>query len=310
MRDARPKREGVMLAYPVDEGRISRLGEQFFVQPKLNGERARVEWFHGEPVLISSYGNAYAGLEHIQRDLLTLAKTMGECRFDGELYVHGGSWSRIRSAASRKVNASKDAPLLQYHIFDIQDEEQMQLSRSLNLLKHWVVTPSLRRVETSTCRNDGWAEACQGFIDAGYEGIILRSTIAHYVTKRNVCLLKYKPTESDLYTIDEVLEAISKEGEPKDMVGAFLVHGDDGTIFKVGAGKMTHKERKRLWQKRQILTGLLLHVKHEKLRTVNSVPIAAVALAIHEEVVEELSACCAAPFYEDTDICTSCKDHG
>ena len=45
----RPKREGVMLAYPGDTGRISRLGDRVFAQPKLKGERCRVEWFKGDP---------------------------------------------------------------------------------------------------------------------------------------------------------------------------------------------------------------------------------------------------------------------
>ena len=284
MSGERPKREGIMLAYPADDGRVSRLGAKFFVQPKLNGERCRVEWFHGEPVLISSYGNVYAGLEHIQADLRRLAERTGECCFDGELYVHGWSWSQIRSVASRKVNAHTKAEELQFHIFDIQDEGQSQTSRLLNLLTHWYASAkALRLVPTFTSTMDGWTEACAEFIEQGYEGIILRDARAPYVKKRNVCLLKYKPTESDLYTIAEVLEAISKEGEPKNMVGAFLVYGDDGTVFKVGAGKMKHPERIALWQKRQLLTGKLLHVKHEKLRTINAIPVAAVAISIHEE---------------------------
>lgn len=283
MTSARPKREGVMLAYPVDEGRITRLGEKIFVQPKLNGERCRVEWFHDEPVLISSYGNVYHGLEHIQRDIMLLAQRTGQCAFDGELYVHGWTWSQIRSVASRKVNAHAEAEQLQYHIFDIQNPDKSQADRMLNLLYHWRDdTPALRRVETYVIQREEWTTACQKFIDDGYEGVILRSITAPYYYKRNVCLLKYKPTESDHYTIVEVLEAISQEGEPKNMVGAFLVKGDDEAVFKVGAGKMRHNERKALWQKRQKLTGLLLHVKHEKLRTVNSVPIAAVALAVVE----------------------------
>ena len=31
-------------------------------------------------------------------------------------------------------------------------------------------------------------------------------------------------------------------------------------------------------------------------------------MASEEE--EELSACCGAPFYDDTDFCTNCKEHG
>ena len=283
----RPQREGIMLAYPVDEGRVARLGDKFFVQPKLNGERCRVEWFHGEPVLLSSYGNVIKGLGHIEADLIRLSERAGQCKFDGELYIHGKTWSEIVSITGRTVNEHPDAHTMQYHIFDIQDEDRTQIDRALLLIQYLYDGScdydSLKYVKTFTSTQDEWGNYAQEFVDQGYEGIILRSLFAPYYFKRNVCLLKYKPTESDDYVIDEVLEAISKDGEPKGMVGAFLVHGDDGTVFKVGAGKMKHPRRIELWQKRQKLTGLLLHVKHEKLRTIGGVPIAAVAVDVRGE---------------------------
>ena len=280
----RPKRENVMLCYPADEGRVARLGEKFFVQPKLNGERCRVEWFHGEPVLLSSYGNVIKGLEHIQQDLMALATKCGQCEFDGELYVHGMTWSQIVSIVGRTVNRHPDAASMQYHIFDTQNPTAPQVGRLLTLKggfdKINNEAPALHLVETSVCaQGDQW-QACSEFTDQGYEGIIMRDPLALYHRKRNVCIIKYKPTESDEYEIVEVLEAISKEGEPKNMVGAFLVKGDDGTVFKVGAGKMKHPRRTALWQKRQFLTGLLLMVKHEQLRTVNDIPIACVAVDV------------------------------
>ena len=205
----RPQREGVMLAYPVDDGRIARLGEKFFVQPKLNGERCRVEWFHGEPVLMSSYANVIKGLGHIEAAIKDLAKKTGQCKFDGELYVHGMTWSQIVSITGRTVNEHPDAWKMEYHIFDIQSEDRTQLDRSLMLLKY--VPPltgkcgesPLRFVPTFACAQDEWGLYAQQFVNDGYEGIILRSLMAPYHYKRNVCLLKYKPTESDDYEIVE-----------------------------------------------------------------------------------------------------------
>ena len=292
----RSQREGIMLAYPTEEGRVSRLGEKFFCQPKLNGERCRVEWFHGEPVLMSSYANVIKGLEHIEKAVLDLNNEARKVfcangiddfglKFDGELYIHGWTWSQIVSVTGRTVNAHPKAREMQYHIFDIQEETAFQINRfdALDRLENvFDAHPCLVRVPTYVTSQNKWTTDAQTFVDDGYEGIILRAPFAPYHYKRNVCLLKYKPTESDTYEIVDVLEAISQEGEPKGMVGAFLVRGNDGTVFKVGAGKIPHKRREVLWQKRQFLTSSLhqLHVKHEKLRTINDVPVAAVAVDV------------------------------
>jgi ATP-dependent DNA ligase len=289
MTTERPKREGIMLCYPVDDGRISRLGDKFFVQPKLNGERCRIEWFCNEPVLMSSYSNVYRFLTHIQDEVVRLndlaSSIIGEdveLRWDGELYRHGWSWSQIRSVASREVNEHPDVVKLQYHIFDIQDETALQVNRFtlLTRLSEEFKSDIIQIVPIYVAGPGDWKNYASEFLTQGYEGIILRAALAPYHYKRNVCILKYKPTESDEYIIDEVLEAIDKYGTPKEMVGAFLVHGDDGTIFKVGAGKMKHPRRVELWQKRQKLTGLPIIVKHEPMRTVNEVPIAAVAVDV------------------------------
>ena len=95
-------------------------------------------------------------------------------------------------------------------------------------------------------------------------------------------MLKFKPTEEDEYTIATVTEAISEEGFPKGMVGAFHVYGDDNTVFGVGAGKLTRSERVRYWKNASDLTGKKLKVKHEKIKTVNGIPICAVAVEVIE----------------------------
>ena len=280
----RPERKDIMLAYPTEEGRVLRLGNKYFAQPKLRGERCRIEWFHNEPVLISSYGNDFKYMEHIQ-DALTQIR-IGQIPFDGELYVHGWNQERINSAANRKVNVNPDSPKLEYHIFDIQDTNSAQTGRTAvleALNKAGLIRHPLHLVETRVVRHDSWLRKCQEYCDDGYEGIILRDPDAPYYIKRNVCMLKHKPTEIDEYAIISVKEAISEDGYPKSMVGSFQVAGDDGTPFYVGAGKMKHPERIRLWRNRGDIIGRTLIVKHEKIKTVGGKPLCAVAVEMEEE---------------------------
>lgn len=277
----RPKREGIMLAYPTEEGRIIRLGREFFAQPKYNGERCRIEWFHGEPVLLSSYGNQFKFLEHIEDELKRTAKMFGEIPFDGEIYRHGWNFSKIHSVASRKENRHADCEGLQLHIFDIQDIKEPQWKR-VHRLQEIFEEPfrNLRLVDTVLTDRESWTELAVDFVNDGYEGIILRSCQSYYRPKRDVGLLKFKPTETDEYEIIDVLEAIDKHGEPKNTLGAFVVISDDGVAFKVGAGKLTHTERDSLWKDKEKLFRETLVVKHEKLKTVNNIPVAAVAVRV------------------------------
>ena len=126
---------------------------------------------------------------------------------------------------------------------------------------------------------------CGCYCEDGYEGIILRNPFALYEEKRIPGLLKFKPTETDLYEIVAVNEATTSDtNEPKGMVGSFTVRAKDepgaNVTFDVGAGKLKHDQRIKYWQEREWCVGRMLLVKHEFLKTTNQVPIAAVTLDV------------------------------
>lgn len=277
------KREGVMLAYPADEGRISRLGSSYIIQPKFKGERCRVEWFHNEPVLISSYGNEFKFLTHITEGLKKLPLSF-QLPFDGEIYKHGWNQGRINSAANRKVNENEDSKQLEFHIFDLQlsMKQVLRLGVLVGIKQHQTFSWPLVVVESIVpTSKDQWKELTLHYVEQGYEGIIFRKLDGIYTPKRNTSLLKFKPTETDEYKICEVLEAIDKNGERKNTLGAFLVRSKDETVsFKVGAGKLNHLEREQLWERRETLIGKILEVKHEMTRTEKGIPDCAVAVRV------------------------------
>ena len=274
------KRQGIMLANPATERAMLRLGDSCFSQPKLNGERASVTWFHGEPVILSSYGNEFKYLQHIKEMIKYNFKGFP---LDGELYVHGWSREKIHSACSRKVkNDNPDTSKLEFHIFDFKgDKSQWErihtLAKNFDLFNWPLIHVPYKVISTAP---QEWMKQVYEYTQEGYEGAIFRSPLYSYEEKRSRGMLKFKPSEMDTYKILEVNEAISQEGEPKSMIGSFFVSGDDGTTFKVGAGKLSHPERVELWKDRENILGKDLEVKHEMIKTTNGIPLCAIAVKI------------------------------
>lgn len=286
----RPKREGIMLAYPMDEGRLRRLGKHFLMQPKINGERCIIEWFAGEPILVSSYGNEFKFMDHITEALKVIGKHLGPIPMDGEIYCHGWTREQIDSALRRRVNKSSETVNLEYHIFDVRTQDKCY--QRLAVIKDMFNTGylgvngnPLKFVPAQMGTDETWPYISADYIKEGYEGAILRRIDAPWEAKRTVNMLKFKPTEKDDYEILDVNEAIDKYGYLKGMVGSFTVRASNvAEAFKVGAGKMKHERRVELWRLRHTLPGQKLTVKHELLRTSGGVPICAVAVDLSSEI--------------------------
>lgn len=284
----RPQRKGVMLAVPADEKKILKLGERFYLQPKLNGERCIVSKFHGKPLLLSSYEDPFSFLDKIRNTVEEVWKAYGlSVLFDGEIYKHGWEREKIHSACSRTVNYNPDVEELEYHIFDIKaaipQGERLELLKNIFNFINQQTTP-LKLVPTYWASPHTCMKISDRFLQDGYEGSIFRNpTYPTYEARRLTNqLLKYKPTEIDEYEILDVEEAISKNGEPLAMVGAFIVQGEDLNPFRVGAGKLTHIQRKHYWIIQSTLKGMTLVTKQGKIKTTNGIPTCAVAVEVKE----------------------------
>jgi len=278
---SRPERQGIMLANIVTENKLEALYPYCIAQPKLNGERCRVEWFHNEPILFSSYGNEFAFKEQIKACLCAMPKE----NYDGELYVHGWSRDKIASVANRKTNKHADDDLLEFHVFDIQDMYNTQAVRT-NILEGTRFNGNVKRVPHMIITPRVIMAATRAYIDAGYEGIILRDIHGYYEMRRTNVMLKYKPTKVDYYMILKLNEAESEDGEPLGMVGSFVVASKEREPFSVSAGKLKHDERRLYWAKRTEIPGRWLKVKHEEIKTSGGVPVSCVALQIVDMIGE------------------------
>ena len=266
------KREGVMLAYPVDEKKLSKMPDQVIYQRKLNGERARVEWHNDKPIIFSSCGNEMPFFKEVKRELIE--NRLHNIPLDGEFYNHGMEREEIHSICSRRVNPSPDENKLSFHAFDIVNKEETQYMRDVYL--HAVVPKHLtfiKLVESKMALKDDLFFYADQFVKEGYEGAIIRNPRALYTPRKCNFMLKFKPTEKDVYPIVGYQEEEDIYGWMKGRLGSVLVKDDDGHVFSVGTGKALDADGRNYWWKnRDKLVGLYATVKHSTILTVNGFP--------------------------------------
>ena len=269
-------RAGIMLAQPFEEKRLVKWGSgPFIIQPKLDGERCRALFdARGVVTLLSSEENVITSVPHINEQL----EMSGLCNveLDGELYVHGDSFEHIHSIVSRKVNQHFNSYSMQFHVFDIVEDnvpQQVRLRALDELLKGYEGMDSIIRVPVDYVTSDleTIMEALIRYKSQGYEGLIIRHPMAPYVRKRSPYMMKFKPKKNDIYKIIGYKEEVSIHGVPKGRMGAFILEGDDGTQFAVGSG-FNDNDRFFFWQNREELIGKWCEVQYQHITTKGKVP--------------------------------------
>ena len=265
--------KGIMKAYPFEEKRLAKWNPPYIVQPKFDGVRCRAIPIQTGPkgneyLLLSSEENVIYSVPHINEELSALQL---RAELDGELYVHGASFEEIVSITSRTVNIHPDHRRIQFHIFDIvNDQPQMRrqvLVENLRGLSHWLPVAPFWICEDL----EDVMRTYDKLIEMGYEGIIVRNVQAPYVRKRSIYVMKFKPKKEDIYEITGFIEEVSIEGIPKNSLGALICRGEDGAEFKVGTG-FTREAREALWKRVETLKGASLRVSYQHLSSGKKVP--------------------------------------
>lgn len=95
-----------------------------------------------------------------------------------------------------------------------------------------------------------------------WEGMMIRhGEYEHGKRSWNSMKFKREPT-LDLEVV-EVIQSKDKHGNLKDMIGSFDCKYKDGVV-RVGAGKLSHAERKEVWSNPEKYVGKIIEVKHMK----------------------------------------------
>ena len=286
------KRSGIQLFYPFEERRLyePKFGWTWpvIVQAKLDGERCRAVMTSAGYKLLSSTCNEIISVPHINKFASSSFNHLPFGELDGELYLHGKTFEEIHSIVSRTTNMHELSETMEYHIFDyISDEPQLKRTTKLSELSIPEDSP-IKIVPSFVAHNmEELMEIYKKLIDTGYEGIIIRHMRAGYARKRSRFGMKFKPKKDDFYKIMEPLQAFSTHGTPLGMLGALRCCGSDDTLFKIGAGRLTHEERRELWKDRHLLPDKYAHVQYQNI-TSGGVPRFGLCMEIVEKNPEEI----------------------
>ena len=258
------KRTGIMLAHPLTEARLRKLPQMLYCQPKVDGFRCRAKWssFKGW-ILYSSSARIITSVPHINNFMNDFLRkpndVLGESleHIDGELIVPGWSFQQVSSVVSKTVGLHPHYQQVELNVFDAVSKfpQSMRFTELENLFDSIrnVTCKPITRLLTEIIENDSdvITYKMSEYIEQGYEGIILRNPRGRYQTKKCNDLIKYKPRHEGTYRIVGVKEEISKDGEPKDTLGALWCITEEGVKFRVGSGPvLTKQNRKALWGQR------------------------------------------------------------
>lgn len=242
---AKPYKKGVMV-YPA------------FIQPKLNGHRFALSWETVKEddglfaktveraVLRTKEGHEMV-LLHIT-DKFNKSFFNDDYTFDGEAYIHGKSLSYIHSCIPirdkdtnkvSKVSGNPDEVCLVF--FDLAIEDVKQEDRTFMLIMRCLENDipvinigdkyinKVYYLPTTTITSDLEVEAFRDlYIDAGYEGIIIRNISETYkFGGRQNNMLKYKKySYTECKILDIILKNVSATGDKERSYIAFVLKND------------------------------------------------------------------------------------
>lgn len=163
-------------------------GKNVYIQPKLDGMRCLAHINGpGNIKLISRDGKIIEGLEHIKKELATIAENV---ILDGELYAHGLSFQENMKLI--KKYRPNETEKIKFHVYDRVEEEIFEARNAKNYLL-LVDFTTCELVPTSPLYENTLSESHSLNISHGYEGSIIRHGDTPYKANvRSSNLLKYK----------------------------------------------------------------------------------------------------------------------
>jgi len=236
----------------------------YFSQPKLDGVRCLVS----EDGMQTRNGKVFVSSPHIREALEGFFEAFPDYTLDGELYNHDlkNDFEKIISLARKTKPTPEDlqesVELVQYHVYDVISPEPMNYDERMQFLKENIADlfDGVRLVPTATVNNLDEAESKLGeYLEAGYEGQMLRKVKAPYEHRRSASLIKHKMFEDGEFKIVEVIEG---KGNWAGHAKAVEIMLEDGTTQQSGM-RGNFDFAKKILEEKDLYIGTEVTVRYQ-----------------------------------------------
>lgn len=236
----------------------------YYSQPKLDGVRCLVS-LDG---MQTRNGKPFVSSPHIQESLEYFFELYPDYILDGELYNHDlkSDFEKIISLARKTKPTTEDLAesreLVQYHVYDIITPEPMTYEERMQFLNNSPlgVYMAIRIVPTCVVNNLEEAEAKLGeYLEAGYEGQMLRKSEFAYEHRRSKSLLKHKMFEDAEF---EIVQLIEGKGNWSGYIKAIEILLPDGTTQQSGM-RGNFDFAKKLFEDREQYVGTDVTIRYQ-----------------------------------------------
>lgn len=247
-----------------------------YVQPKLNGCRVfATKVGENEVKYTSRKGKVFDTLNHFTPELLSCMK-VGEIA-DGEIYVHGMTFQQIVRLLKKW---RPDTEKLRFHVYDKADSNLQCFERLVWIERNLRDCELIKLVPTFLIHTEEEVYKCHDkFVQAGYEGVIIRNRIGVYKFRhRSKDLQKYKE-----FIDEEFVIVGGKEGEGLyEGCVTFICDIGDGTgnTFDV-CPKGTLEMKRKMFKNLDSYIGKEITVRYQE-RSEDNAPIFPVGIVVRD----------------------------
>ena len=256
-----------------------------YVQPKLDGLRCICYMMqnatNGEPAVVaqSRTGAYFETVEHICAELRPILLKNPGLILDGELYTADMPFEELAGLIKRKKTSDTAIQCVKYHIYDVVvDGDYSERHDRIVGTVGSATRHHLEVVHTQLIHTVGeFKQAFGEYVEAGYEGIMLRNVDGMYRQNyRSHDLQKYKEFVESEYPIVGFKEA---DGRDKGTV-VWVCETAEKREFSVRP-RGTQEQRRQWFQDGHTHVGKLLTVIYQELSELN-VPRFPVGKAIRD----------------------------
>jgi len=223
-----------------------------FIQPKFDGTRTIAMPQKG---LFSRNRKAYPHLEHIREEIDRIPADM---ILDGELYSTTLTFQEIVGIV-KNTTVQPNQHQIQFYVYDLVSDETFE--------KRWTMLQRIFQqkfkylvlVKTEECKSEVEMKAKHAeYVEANFEGIMLRNKTGLYANNRSVHLQKYK----EFFDMECQIVGF-KEGEGLEAGCVIWICEVDGKQFACRP-RGSREDRQELFQNGASHVGKMLTVRYQE----------------------------------------------